>query len=221
MSDNDLPWLKHTKLFRSPIDGWKKVFAHRERLLYPKGSIIIKQGITIEKLLYIFTGTVEYSKVDEEGNEVLIDVLGANNLFMIAPLFTGIPPLGSFTAVEDTVAAAISIQEMKSLMKSDFTLTEELLYDLSMKSNNHIKRLQKHYAYKVDHRIIETLCALADQQGMRLFINQQGLAELADTTRVTVSKLFRDLKSENIIRPIYGGIIIQDYSRLKNWQKHI
>lgn len=215
---SDKSWMKHSSLYQS-LDGWKKVFMGKEKILYPRGSIIIKQGIPIERLLYIFEGTVEYSKVDEEGNEVLIDVLGANNLFMIAPLFTGTPPLGSLIAVEDTVAASISIKEIKSLMKSDFRLTEELIYDLSMKSNCQVNRIQKHHTYKVDDRIIETLCALVEQQGMRLFINQEDLAKLADTTRVTVSKVFRDLKSLKIIRPIYGGIIIQDYRRLKQWHK--
>lgn len=219
MNGDGLFWMKHAKLERS-LGGWKKVFWDKERILYPKGNVIVKQGIPIEKLSYIFDGTVEYSKVDKEGNEVLIEVLGANNIFMVAPLFSGIPPLGSLTAVEDTVVASISIQEVKNLMKSNFILTEELLYDLSMKSNNHINRMQNHYM-KADDRIIETMCALAERQGMRLFINQNDLAKLADTTRVTVSKVFRDLKSEKIIRPIYGGIIIQDYSRLKKWEKNI
>ena len=218
MSDKYLSYMKHTSLYRL-LDGWKKVFMGKEKILYPRGSIIIKQGIPIERLLYIFAGTVEYSKVDQEGNEVLIDVLGADNVFMIAPLFTGMPPLGSLIAAEDTVAASISIKEVKSLMQSDFRLTEELLYDLSMKSINQANRTQKHHTYKVDDRIIETLCALVEQQGMRLVINQEALAKLADTTRVTVSKVFRDLKLKKIIRPIYGGIIIQDYRLLKQWRR--
>lgn len=206
---------------RSQLKGWKEIFLTSEHKKYRKKDIIVAQGQTVHYLYYIVDGLVEYTYVREDGEPKLLEVLGAGNIFGLQPLFGNNPAVGSFIALEDSVLSRIGIETINTSMSQNPSLTRELLIELSKITGGLIRQINER-TQSADRRIEDAIHAIAEYRSrgnlnshdIYISLSQDDLARITRTTRVTVTKAVKNLKTRKLIDTAYGGIIVPDYSLL-------
>lgn len=205
------------------LSEWKKLFKNKDSRKYPKKSIIINQGENVEYLYFIQKGLIEYTYIDEDGTEELVEVLGEENLFGLQAIFGKKLSIGSFVTLENSEISAISILEVQEYIKKEANLARELLEELS-KITNGLTRQIFRQRLSAEERVKETICYLAEylkkrekyeEKHILISFSQSELARLSRTTRVTVTKVLSKLRSLKLIETLYLGIIVYDLEKIK------
>ncbi|URZ01610.1 Crp/Fnr family transcriptional regulator [Clostridium felsineum] len=203
--------------------NWKNIIKNLDSKTYTKKSIIVNQGENVKYLYFIIEGLVEYTYINEDGVEELVEILGAENFFGLQSIFGKNPSVGSFIALQDSKIISISISELKKYINHDKNLANELLEELS-KITNGLTRQIFEQRLNAEERVEETICSLAEYykkhqkfKDNKIFIpfSQSDLARLSRTTRVTVTKVMSKLRKSNLIDTVYSGIIIYKFDEMK------
>ncbi|PJI06880.1 MULTISPECIES: Crp/Fnr family transcriptional regulator [Clostridium] len=229
MSNNEIYFPKYRINFEAnELRGWKRIFSDRNCRKYPKKSVIVNQGQSVNYLYFIVKGLIEYTGINEEGTEELVDVLGDQNLFGLQAIFGNDHSAGFFIALEDSIISAISISELKKYLSTDNNLIKELLGELS-KVTNGLTRQIFEQRLSAEERVQETIYCLAEYYVKRgsdcekqIFIplSQTELARISRTTRVTVTKVLSKLKKSKLIHTAYAGLIIYNFNKIKKQKSH-
>ncbi|SMC18472.1 cAMP-binding domain of CRP or a regulatory subunit of cAMP-dependent protein kinases [Clostridium acidisoli DSM 12555] len=222
MSNNETHFPKYRINFEpNQLSGWKRIFRDRNCRKYPKKSIIVNQGQSVNYLYFIVKGLIEYTYINDGGTEELVEVLGDQNLFGLQAIFGDNHSAGFFITLEDSIISSISILELKKYLSKDNNLSKELLEELS-KVTNGLTRQIFEQRLTAEERVEETIYCLAEYYVKRggdfenqIFIplSQTELARISRTTRVTVTKVLSKLKKLQLIHTAYAGLIIYNFNK--------
>lgn len=229
MSNNEIYFPEYRINFESnQLIGWKKIFRHKNCRRYSKKAVIVNQGQSVNCLYFIVKGLIEYTYINEEGTEELVEVLGDENLFGLQAIFGDNHSAGFFIALEDSIISSISILELKEYLSKDGNLVKELLRELS-KITNGLTRQIFEERLSAEERVEQTICCLAEYYVKResdcesqIFIplSQTELARISRTTRVTVTKVLSKLKRLKLIHTTYAGVIIYNFNKIKKQKNY-
>ena len=182
------------------IDEIKKYFTLRE---YPKGSMIILEEEYGDVVFLVKKGTVKITRVNDEGKEVILSLMGENDMVGEMSVIDGESRSANVLAQENCELYAIRSEDFLSLLKENFEISFSLMGELAnriRKSDQHIEALSLSDA---EHRIGVSILNLAEELGVivkgKVTIDnlpfQQDIANMSGTSRETVSrvlKLFED-----------------------------
>lgn len=215
--------------FRISRDGqnlreWKRILLRQPDRKYAKRETIVGQGRRSPFLYLIVEGLVEYTYVDDDGNESMIEILGEGNVVNLQPLFGDNPAAGAFKALTDCRIASIGEGEVFRLVEGDCGLAKELIVEMARIAGGLVRQLHIHSASAGD-RLEQVLCLLAENdpggggRDILIPLSQEDLARITRTTRVTATKVLGVLKRENLVETTYGGIIVKDLDALRRWSE--
>ena len=133
------------------------------------------------------------------------------------------PRTTSAMAIVDTWVYKISSQELIRAMQSDWALNQAVLNSLCRKNNVYLGQIIDLSFSQAIQRISRHLIDLCNQYGIatpdgyRLAITftQSELAQLVNTSRVTVNNTFNILTDEDIIMKKNGAFYVKDLVRLQ------
>lgn len=114
MNNNYPEYLPNFRIRRDPnsLTEWKKLFLREPSKAYSKRDTIIGQGRRSPYLYFIVRGLVEYTYVDEDGNESVIEILGEGNVVNLQPLFGNNPAAGTFKTLTDCAVTSLGEDEV-------------------------------------------------------------------------------------------------------------
>lgn len=212
------------RIHRDPysLAGWKKILLRQPSKAYAKRETIIGQGRRSPHLYLIVRGLVEYTYVDEDGNESMIEILGEGNVVNLQPLFGNNPAAGAFKALTDCAVASIGEDEVFRHVESDCALARELIVEMAKIAGGLVRQLHIHTA-SAGNRLEQVLCLLAEnhpgggERDVPIPLAQEDLARITRTTRVTATKILGLLRRKKLVETTYGGIIVKDLDALKAW----
>ena len=204
------------------LKHWREIFRSKQQITVPARSVIAEQGKQARNLYYINSGLVEYTYIGEDGRQNFFEMLGDYCVFPLQPIFGHNANVGTFMALETCILSVISAQEVYAYLQQDNTLALELLAEFAQITGSHIRQIGMNARGTAD-RIEQVLCLLAEyrlkhtRKGTQPFIglSQADLARITKTTRVTITKVLRGLKQQNIIKTTYGGLIVTDLDALR------
>lgn len=204
---------------------WRTIFMQERTYEYKKKQVLLEQGIYTDSVYYIVEGLVEYTHVDTEGNEKLIEVIGQGSIFNLQPFFGGNVTLGSFVTLVPTRVVPLKKDKLLGLL-GDKELAEELLHEMSSIVAGMTRQLWVN-AESANTRIEQVLYGLAENRLLfrpedehaLIDVAQSDLARISRTTRVTVTKALSKLKEMGVVEVQYGGILVKDLDALQNLAK--
>ncbi len=190
---------------------------------YEKDRLILIEEDIGKTLFLIQKGRVKVSRMSDDGREVILSILGPGGFFGELALIDGKTRSASVTAIEDSEALLLHRPEFINLLEEFPQIAISLLKELAgriRKSDTQIKSLSLQDAMG---RVASTLIMLAEDSGRirqgQVIIQriplQQDLANMAGTSRETISRVFRHLENEQLIHREGRKIIIPDYARFK------
>ena len=186
---------------------------------YPKGSMIILEEEFGDIVFIIKKGTVKITRVNDEGKEVILAMLGEMEVFGEMAIIDGESRSANALAQENCELLAISSEDFISLLKNHFSVSLGLMGELAKrlrKSDQHIEALSLSDA---EHRIGVSILNLAEEIGVirkgKVTIEnlpfQQDIANMSGTSRETVSRILKLFEDSQLILKEGHRVLIPDY----------
>lgn len=216
--------LKRVPLFSQLIDDeLEKIRQLCVTQHYVKDRIILIEEEAGNTLFLIQKGRVKVSRISDDGREVILSILEPGDFFGELSLIDGKARSASVTAIENSEVLILRRGDFLALLEDYPQISISLMKELAArirKSDSQIKSLSLQDAMG---RVASSLIMLADDHGRirkgQVVIPkiplQQDLANMAGTSRETISRVFRYLEDEELIIRSGRKITIPDFDRFR------
>ena len=192
---------------------------------YPKNSMIILEEEFGDTVFGICEGTVKITRVNDEGKEVILALLGPGEIFGEMAIIDGEARSANVLAQENCELYAVRSEDFLEILKNNFEISLALMGELATrlrKSDQHIEALSLSDA---EHRIGVSILNLAEELGViikgRVTIDnlpfQQDIANMSGTSRETVSRILKLFEDKNMLIKKGHKLIIPDYISFKRY----
>jgi CRP-like cAMP-binding protein len=221
----EVTFLRNVPIFNELSDQeLEKIAALGVRKKYKKGSIILLEEETGAALFVIITGKVKIVRMDDDGREVILSILGESDFFGEMAILDGLTRSASVVATSKSELFMIHRRDFIKLMNDYPMVAIALLRELTgrlRKADTQIKSLSLKDAAG---RVANVVLQLADEVGMfrkgRVEIDelplQQDLANMAGTSRETISRMIHKFIKKGYLQLQGNKLIINDYESFKN-----
>jgi CRP-like cAMP-binding protein len=216
--------LKQIPLFSELSDKeLEKIIHLASRQKYHKDNIILIEEEIGSTMFIILWGRVKISRISDDGREVILSILSDGDFFGEMSLLDGHTRSANVTAIEEAELLVIRREEFLQMLRDFPQIAINLLKELAQrirKSDEHIKSLSLQDA---TGRVATTLLRIAEDSGVfrkgQVEIAelplQQDLANMAGTSRETISRVIKSLTEDGYLKKHGGKIIILDYERFQ------
>ncbi len=191
---------------------------------YTKNSIVFLEEEIGAILFIILNGRVKVVRTDDNGKEVILSILGQGDFFGEMALLDDLPRSATVVALDKSELFIIHRRDFLDLIERTPKVATALLRELTLrlrKSNEQIENLSLKDAVG---RVATVILQLADEVGkirkgavvIEDFPVQQDLANMAGTSRETISRTIHQFMHNNYVEQKGNTLIIKDYEKFKN-----
>jgi CRP/FNR family cyclic AMP-dependent transcriptional regulator len=163
---------------------------------FSRNAIIVSEGDDSDSVYFIVSGSVKVFLSDEDGNEVVVASIKANDYFGEMALEEGYRS-ASVMALESVSLAIVSIVDFKNFLRTHPDFVFSLLAKLIRRTRVVTKNFKGMALLDVYGRLAELLTELAEPIDKRMIIlnplTQQEMANRIGCSREMVSKILKDL----------------------------
>ncbi len=221
----EVTFLRNVPIFNELSDQeLEKIAGLGVRKKYKKGSIILLEEETGAALFVIVTGKVKIVRMDDDGREVILSILGDSDFFGEMAILDGLTRSASVVATSKSELFMIHRRDFLKLLNDYPMVAIALLRELTSrlrKADTQIKSLSLKDAAG---RVANVVLQLADEIGMfrkgRVEIDelplQQDLANMAGTSRETISRMIHKFIKKGYLQLQGNKLVINDYESFKN-----
>ncbi|MBY0579394.1 MAG: Crp/Fnr family transcriptional regulator [Burkholderiales bacterium] len=168
-----------------------------KKRVYPKNSIVLNEGDPSSFLYVIHTGRLKVFLSDEQGREIVINIMGPGEYFGEMSLIDNEARSASVMTVEDSQLTLVSRSDFSDCLAENPELAFPLMLGLIKRLRNATKKIGSLALMDVYGRVASTLLQLASEQDNQLVIEKklthQELANIVGASREMVSKIMHDL----------------------------
>ena len=190
---------------------------------YPKNSMIILEEEYGDKLFIVKNGTVKITRVNDEGKEVILALLGVGDFFGEMAILDGKSRSANALAQEKCDLITINREDFLDMLKNDFQICMNLLEELAVRLRKSDQQIEALSLSDAEHRIGVSLLNIAEdmgviKQGIVTIENlpyQQDIANMAGTSRETVSRVLKMFEDRMLITKTGHTLKITDYKFFK------
>ena len=230
VANRGLDILKSVSLFRGLADDQladlSSVF-HRKT--YPIGSFIITEGSGGDILFVINRGTAKVTRESEEGREVIFAFLREGDVFGELSILDGRERSANVVAMEETEVYILERNEFLKVMVGYPALSVKLLQELARRIRASDRQIEYLALKDSESRVLLALGRLAGETGIaekhRFVIElklpmQQDLANMAGTSRETVSRVLKSLEQKGMITRSVGKVQLYDFQDFQDFSEN-
>ena len=186
---------------------------------YPKNSMIILEEEFGDTVFAICEGTVKITRVNDEGKEVILALLGPGETFGEMAIIDGESRSANALAQENCILLAFPQNEFLKVLKEYFDVSFALMSELARRLRKSDQQIEALSLSDAENRIGVSMLNLAEDMGIirkgKVTIEklpfQQDIANMAGTSRETVSRVLKMFEEKNLIIKTGHRLIIPDY----------
>lgn len=190
----------------------------------PQDAIILLAEEEGDTLFVIVKGRVKVTVMSEDGREVILSILKDGDIFGEMSLLDGKPRSASVIATDETELIMLRRSDFLSRLERYPQMASKMLATLASRLRRTNRQVESLALLNVYGRIAGTLLQLADDQGVKtdqgIIIPErpihQEIANMAGTTRETVSRVLNDLERRGYIVRDGRKIVILSADRLRD-----
>lgn len=207
-------------LERMDLDTIAKVGVRKK---YKKGSIILLEEEAGAALFVIISGKVKVVRVGDDGREVILSILGEGDFFGEMAILDGLTRSASVVAIQKSELFMIHRRDFLKLLHGFPSVAIALLKELTMRLRKADAQIMSLSLKDASGRVANVILQLADDIGKirrgRVEIDelpiQQDLANMAGSSRETISRMIHTYIREGYLELERGKLIINDYEKFK------
>ena len=220
----ELDFLRSVNIFSglpdSDLDGISNVCQTRK---YPKNSMIILEEEMGDVVFIVKLGTVKITRVNDEGKEVILAMLGEGEVFGEMAVLDGESRSANALAQENCEVIAINRQEFLNILKTNHKVSFNLMTEFAIRLRKSDQQIEALSLDDAEHRIGVSILNLAEEMGIirhgsvtvENLPYQQDIANMAGTSRETVSRVMKMFEERGLIEKTGHTLIIPDYAFFK------
>ncbi len=221
----DISLLKYVPLFSELSDhDLGEISKVAVRQVFRKDNMILIEEEVGSTMFVILEGRVKISRISEEGREVILSILSEGDFFGEMSILDGQARSANVVTLEDSTIMVIHREDFLKMMHDYPQIAINLLKELAhrlRRSDSQIKSLSLQNA---TGKVASTLLRIADDSGkihkgqveIPKLPPQQDLANMAGTSRETISRVLKTLSEEGYLRKEGNKIIILDYESFRS-----
>ena len=192
--------------------------------LYRKDNMILIEEEFGSTMFIILNGRVKISRISEDGREVILSILSEGDFFGEMSILDGETRSANVVTLEDSEILVIRREDFLQMLHDFPQIAINLLKELAhrlRKSDSQIKSLSLQNA---TGKVASTLLRIADDSG-KIHLGQveipklppqQDLANMAGTSRETISRVIKSLSEKGYLKKIGSKLIIMDYESFRS-----
>lgn len=218
---NDVSILREVPIFSELSDEDLNIIMQLTiRRFFTKSAMIVIEEDQGDTLYIIESGRVKITRLNEEGREVILAILGPAEFFGEMALLDGQGRSANVMAIEDAVLFTLNRRDFLDVLERFPSISIQLLKEMTSrlrKSDQQIKSLSLSDA---EHRIGIAIHRFAEEMGIfkmgqvviKRLPYQQDIANMAGTSRETVSRMLKSLERKGLVEREGRHLIIRDYA---------
>jgi len=171
---------------------------------YPKNTIIISEGDDSDSLYAVLSGKVKVYLSDDEGREIIINILSDGEYFGELALLDDSPRSASVMTLEETKLAVISKSAFEESLAKNPPMALHIIRELSSRLRSLTRNVKSLALMDVYGRVARTLLDMAEPAGndkleIRQKLTQRDIASMVGASREMVSRILKDLSTGGYI----------------------
>jgi CRP/FNR family transcriptional regulator len=189
---------------------------------FPKGARVFHEGDTSDACYVIRSGEVRVTREHSDGRAIALATLGPGELVGELAMIDGGARSASVEALTDVELLAVSAADMKALLERNAGITAKLVVALTKRLRETNERISRQSFQTVPSRVAGVLSQLVSEEsaeqgrdGVTIRMNQADLAQLAGTSRESVSRFLAVLERAGVVRVGRGRVTVLEPQRLR------
>ena len=216
----DIDFLKSVNIFsdlsESELNSIQEICKTRK---YPKNSMIILEEEMGDVVFIVMSGSVKITRVNDEGKEVILAMLGSGEVFGEMAILDGESRSANALSQENCEVVTINREDFLNLLKTNNKVSLNLMTEFAIRLRKSDQQIEALSLDDAEHRIGVSILNLAEElgvirQGAVTVENlpyQQDIANMAGTSRETVSRTLKLLESKNLLKRDGRNLIIYKF----------
>jgi len=187
---------------------------HNHVRSYPANAILINEGDNTDSLYVILEGEVKAYACDENGKEVILNILHAGDYFGELSLIDDEPRSASIMTLTKTKVMIISKANFKKCLSENSDLAFNMIRALTRQVRNLTDNVKNLALMDVYGRVAHTLMDLAKEKNsqgnmeIKPKLTHQDIAQIVGSSREMVSRILKELAIGHYISVTKNSIII-------------
>jgi CRP/FNR family cyclic AMP-dependent transcriptional regulator len=189
---------------------------------FPKGARVFHEGDTSDACYVIRSGEVRVTREHSDGRAIALATLGPGELVGELAMIDGGVRSASVEALTDVDLLAVSATDMRGLLERNAQITAKLVVALTKRLRETNERISRQSFQTVPSRVAGVLSQLVSEEnaeqgrdGVTIRMNQADLAQLAGTSRESVSRFLAVLERAGVVRVGRGRVTVLEPQRLR------
>ena len=220
----DIDFLKSVNIFSDLSDSeLKSIQELCKTRKYPKNSMIILEEEMGDVVFIVMSGTVKITRVNDEGKEVILAMLGSGEVFGEMAILDGESRSANALSQENCEVVTINREDFLNLLKTNNKVSLNLMTEFAIRLRKSDQQIEALSLDDAEHRIGVSILNLAEElgvirQGVVTVDNlpyQQDIANMAGTSRETVSRVMKIFEERGLITKTGHKLSIPDYAFFK------
>ena len=188
---------------------------------YEPGNYIFLEESDGEQCFFVVKGSVKVTRLSKEGREVILAMLNQGDFFGEMSLLDGKSRSANVIALEKTEVLTLNRKDFLIVLHEYPKIAIQLLKELASRLRKSDRQIASLSLSDAEKRIALCIIRFADERGIirngRVSIAkipiQQDIANMAGTSRETVSRALNVLEKEQLIERNGRELVIIDYKK--------
>jgi CRP/FNR family transcriptional regulator, cyclic AMP receptor protein len=218
--------LKSVALFEDLGEAELERFSHvAVPRTYPAGTRVFHEGDSSDACYIVRDGSFRITREHSDGRAITLATLGPGEIFGELAMLDGDERSASAEALTDGEVLALPAGDVRSLLARHPEIALKLVAGLVRRLRAANVRLSRQSFQTVPSRVAGILAQLSreaqadngDAEEITIRMNQTDLAQLAGTSRESVSRFLAELERAGVVRSGRGRVTVLDPSKLRNY----
>lgn len=192
---------------------------------FPAATRVFHEGDHSDACYIVRSGSFRVTREHPDGRAITLATLGTGDIFGELAMLDGEVRSASVEALTDGELLALPAGEVRALLARQPDITVKLIGALVRRLREANERISRQSFQTVPSRVAGVLLQLVADEGPQISdgtevtirMNQADLAQLAGTSRESVSRFLADLERAGVVRPGRGRVTVLNPSRLGNY----
>jgi CRP/FNR family transcriptional regulator len=209
-------------LERSDLERIAEVAVPRD---FEPGQAVFREGDASDTCYVVREGHVRAIRTHGDGRTITLATFGPGDIFGELAMFEDERRSATVEAIEPTNVVGVLGPDMRRLMGEHPAIAARLVIALGRRLREMNERLSRQSFQTVQSRVAVVLSELVEQEiaageersDVLVTATQADLAQLAGTSRESVSRFLADLERAGVVRPGRGRVTVLAPGKLGNY----
>jgi CRP-like cAMP-binding protein len=192
---------------------------------FPAGTRVFHEGDSSDACYIVSAGSFRVTREHSDGRAITLATLGPGEIFGELAMLDGDKRSASAESITDGTLLALPASDVRGLLGRNPEIALKLVAGLVRRLRAANMRLSRQSFQTVPSRVAGILLQLSrdgqdgddDEAEVTIRMNQTDLAQLAGTSRESVSRFLAELERAGVVRSGRGRVTVLEPQKLRNY----